>query len=84
VLLLLPLTGLLAAEPRARRAAVLLTAGGWLLPVMATAFASVDPRFILPAYGPLAAAGAVGLSDGGWLRRAQRFLTARRTAQARG
>ncbi len=83
VLLILPVAGLLAADRRARHAAVLLTSAGWLLPLAAVAVASVDPRFILPAYGPLAAAGAIGLSDGGWLRRLQTGFTAR-TAQARG
>jgi hypothetical protein len=82
-LLLLPLTGLLAIDKRTRRAAALFACAGWLLPLVADAVASVDPRFILPAYGPLAAAGAIGLKDGGWLRRVQAGFTAR-TAQARG
>jgi hypothetical protein len=61
VLLLAPLIGLLAGDTRARRTAVLFAATGWLLPLVADAAASVDPRFMLPAYGPLAAASAIGL-----------------------
>ncbi|HET9073146.1 MAG TPA: hypothetical protein VFN48_01075, partial [Solirubrobacteraceae bacterium] len=72
LLLLIPLLGLLPGDARPRRAAVLLAAAGWLLPLGAVATASVDPRFILPAYGPLAAAGAIGLRResrlGRWLR----------------
>lgn len=65
-LLLLPFTGALSVEQRSRRAAALFTATGWLLPLVADAVASVDPRFILPAYGPLAAATAIGV-HGTWL-----------------
>jgi hypothetical protein len=61
VLLLAPLTALLVADRRVRRAAVLFAAAGWLLPLASDAAASVDPRFMLPAYGPLAAAAAIGL-----------------------
>jgi hypothetical protein len=64
ILLLIPVAGLFAEERRARRAAVLFAAAGWLLPLVSDAVASVDPRFMLPAYGPLAAAGAVGLAPG--------------------
>jgi hypothetical protein len=74
LLLLAPLAGLFARDGRVRQAAALFAATGWLLPLVADAVASVDPRFILPAYGPLAAAGAIGLAPGGirrtivWLR----------------
>jgi len=69
LLLLAPLSGLVAgADRRARRAAVLLACTGWLLPLVADAVASVDPRYVLPAYGPLAAATAIGL-QGVWERR---------------
>jgi hypothetical protein len=69
LLLLAPLSGLVAgADRRARRAAVLLACTGWLLPLAADAVASVDPRYVLPAYGPLAAATAIGL-QGVWARR---------------
>jgi hypothetical protein len=61
VLLLTPLTALLVADRRVRRAVVLFAATGWLLPLASDAVASVDPRFMLPAYGPLAAAAAIGL-----------------------
>ena len=60
LLLLAPLAALLSEEPRARRAAALLALAGWLLPLASDAAASVDPRFVLPAYGPLAAAAAIG------------------------
>jgi hypothetical protein len=70
LLLLAPLAGLFgASDRRARHAAVLLATTGWLVPLVADAVASVDPRYVLPAYGPLAAAAAIGL-HGGWLRRA--------------
>ncbi len=77
-LLLASLTGPFARDPGVRSAAVLLASVGWLLPLLSDATASVDPRFILPAYGPLAASAALGLSGrrrGGhglgplWLRR---------------
>jgi 4-amino-4-deoxy-L-arabinose transferase-like glycosyltransferase len=69
-LLLVPLLGLAPGDREPWRAALLLAGAGWLLPLGAVAIASVDPRFILPAYGPLAAAGAIGLRQAGWLRRA--------------
>jgi hypothetical protein len=59
-LLLMPLIGFFADDPRARRVAVLFAACGWLLPLVSDAVASVDPRFILPAYGPLSAASVMG------------------------
>lgn len=61
VLLLAPLTALLIGDRRLRGAALLFACTGWLLPLAADAAASVDPRFALPAYGPLAAAAAIGL-----------------------
>jgi hypothetical protein len=76
ILLLLPVLGL-AADAPIRRTAILLAAVGWLLPLAADAVASVDPRFILPAYGPLAAAGALGLSS----HRVRGVLMRRRTAR---
>jgi hypothetical protein len=69
VLLLSPLMALLASERRARAAALLFACTGWLLPLISDAVASVDPRFILPAYGPLAAAATIGLT-GPQVRRA--------------
>ncbi len=63
VLFLMPLTALLA-DGEARRGAILFACAGWLLPAVSDAVASVDPRFVLPAYGPLAAAGAIGLGSG--------------------
>lgn len=62
LLLLAPLAALFTTRGRARRVAILLALTGWLLPLLAVAVASVDPRFILPAYGPLAASAAIGLS----------------------
>jgi 4-amino-4-deoxy-L-arabinose transferase-like glycosyltransferase len=76
ILLLLPVLGF-ATTPPARRVAVLLAATGWLLPLAADASATVDPRFILPAYGPLAAAGAIGLNS----QRVRGALRRRRTAR---
>jgi hypothetical protein len=61
ILLVVPALGILFSNPERRPAVILLATIGWLLPLAADAAASVDPRFILPAYGPLAAAGAVGL-----------------------
>ena len=62
VLLLSPLLALFASGRRARAAAALFACTGWLLPLVSDAVASVDPRFVLPAYGPLAAAAAIGLA----------------------
>lgn len=64
ILLLSPLVALRVHDRRARRAAVLLACVGWLLPLASDALASVDPRFVLPAYGPLAAAAAIGMAPG--------------------
>ncbi len=61
VLLLAPLTALLAEDRRARMTAILLACAGWLLPLASDAFASVDPRYLLSSYGLLAAAAAIGL-----------------------
>lgn len=60
VLLIAPLAALLARDGRPRRVAVLFACTGWLLPLVSDAVASVDPRYILPSYGPLAAAAAIG------------------------
>lgn len=62
-LLVAPFTALVVSDPRARRAALLLAAVGWLLPLLSDALATVDPRYMLPAYGPLAAAGAIGVGS---------------------
>ena len=62
-LLLAPLAGLLLAEGRPRHVAVLFACTGWLLPLASDAVASVDPRFVLPSYGPLAAAAAIGFGS---------------------
>ncbi|MGI8904038.1 MAG: hypothetical protein ACR2IP_10350 [Solirubrobacteraceae bacterium] len=59
-LLIAPVSGLLVRDRRARGAAVLLACTGWLLPLASDALATVDPRYLLPAYGPLAAAVAIG------------------------
>ncbi len=80
VLLLASLTGLMTEDRQAWRAAVLFLAAGWLLPIAADAVASVDPRFILPAYGPLAASAAVGL--GGGSPRVRRRLAATKQASS--
>lgn len=64
-LLLLSLIGPIAGDRRVRRAAMLFASTGWLLPVAADAVATVDPRYILPAYGPLAASAALGLRRDG-------------------
>jgi hypothetical protein len=61
VLLIMPLLGLLPGDRRTRQVAVLFASTGWLLPLAADATATVDPRYMLPAYGPLAAAAALGL-----------------------
>jgi hypothetical protein len=61
LLLVAPLAALVFGDRRLRRAAVLLASTGWMLPLASDAVASVDPRFMLPAYGPLAAAAAIGL-----------------------
>lgn len=71
-LLIASLGGPIAKDRRVRRAALLFAATGWLLPLVADAAASVDPRFILPAYGPLGASAALGLSGGGFRRRLSR------------
>jgi hypothetical protein len=81
-LLVAPLIGLLPGERTARRAAILLACTGWLLPLASDAFASVDPRFILPAYGPLAAAVAIGLRSPSLSRRS-RFRSGRCTSTSR-
>ena len=44
-----------------RRDVALLAAVGWLLPLASVATAGADPRYLLPAYGPLLAASAIGL-----------------------
>jgi hypothetical protein len=62
VLLLLPLTAILVPDRRVRAGALLFAFTGWALPVIADAAASVDPRFILPSYGLLAAASAIGVA----------------------
>jgi len=64
-LLLGSLTGPIVGDRRVRRGAILFASTGWLLPIAADAFASVDPRYILPAYGPLAASTALGLRRDG-------------------
>lgn len=70
-LLVASLAGPLAPDPRIRKAAILLATTGWLLPLAADATATVDPRYFLPAYGPLAASAALGLRAApGRLRRA--------------
>ncbi len=46
---------------RERRDVALLAAVGWLLPLASVATAGADPRYLLPAYGPLVAASAIGL-----------------------
>jgi hypothetical protein len=81
-LLLVPLLGLAAGDAALRRGALLLAGVGWLLPLASVAIASVDPRFILPAYGPLAAAGALGLRRDGWPRRALASARGRLTPRA--
>lgn len=48
-------------DARERRDVALLTAVGWLLPLASVATAGADPRYLLPAYGPLVAASAIGL-----------------------
>lgn len=78
ILLLSPLAALLAQDRRARRAAVLLACAGWLLPLASDALASVDPRFVLPAYGPLAAAAAIGLGSPRFHRAILRIRASRR------
>ncbi|MGI8715593.1 MAG: hypothetical protein ACR2NR_20915 [Solirubrobacteraceae bacterium] len=75
MLLLVPVLGLFSGDRRARRAAALFACTGWILPLAADAIATVDPRYMLPAYGPLAAAGAVGLGSP-QLRRAVKRLAA--------
>jgi hypothetical protein len=69
VLLLAPLLGILLSRGSVRGAAILLAVAGWLLPLAADAAASVDPRFVLPAYGPLAASTALGLAGARWPQR---------------
>ena len=62
VLLLAPVVGLVTRDRERRRAAALFAAAGWLLALGAVATASGNVRYILPAYGPLAAAAAIGLA----------------------
>jgi hypothetical protein len=61
-LLLLPAAGLVTRDRWRRQAAVLFAVSGWLLPLAAVATASGNVRYLLPAYGPLAAAAAIGLA----------------------
>ena len=86
-LLLAPLTGLFASNVAARQTAILFACTGWLLPLIAVAVASVDPRFLLPSYGPLAAAAAIGVGDGVLRRAVTRIgarLGLRSSVQSRG
>lgn len=70
VLLLSPLLGVFTRERAARRAAILFAVAGWLVPLATVATAAGNPRYLLPGYGPLAAAAALGLV--GRQRRGQR------------
>ena len=62
LLLLAPIGALAACRGgQERRDVALLAAVGWLLPLASVATAGADPRYLLPAYGPLVAASAIGL-----------------------
>ena len=84
VLVIVLLVASIAAIPccldaRERRDVALLAAVGWLLPLASVATAGADPRYLLPAYGPLVAASAIGLRHApervpGCFGRAQRRL----------
>jgi hypothetical protein len=75
-LLLLPIAGLLTRDRARRRAAFLFAAAGWLLPLAAVATASGNVRYLLPAYGPLATAAAIGLAGRDYRLRYQRLVSA--------
>jgi len=66
VLLLIPLIGVFTPRRGARRAAILFALAGWLVPLATVATAAGNSRYLLPGYGPLAAAAALGLA--GWRR----------------
>ncbi len=77
-LLLVPIAGFLTRDRVRRQAAVLFAVSGWLLPLAAVATASGNVRYLLPAYGPLGAAAAIGLAGRNYrlpYRRPPRVLT---------
>jgi hypothetical protein len=76
-LLLVPAVGFLTHDRARRQAAVLFAAAGWLLPLAAVATASGNVRYILPAYGPLATAAAIGLAGRTYRLPYRRLLRAR-------
>jgi hypothetical protein len=76
-LLLVPAVGFLTHDRGRRQAAVLFAAAGWLLPLAAVATASGNVRYILPAYGPLATAAAIGLAGRTYRLPYRRLLRAR-------
>ncbi len=72
LLLFLSLTAVAVRDAKARAIALLCAAAGWLL-LLGAAAVHTDPRYALPALGPLAAAASIAVSDRGpgcarWLR----------------
>ncbi|HEV3259992.1 MAG TPA: hypothetical protein VG013_24200 [Gemmataceae bacterium] len=61
ILLILSVSPLLAQQTRGRAVGVLSAAVGWLL-LGGSALVVTDPRYVLPALGPLAVAASIGLA----------------------
>jgi 4-amino-4-deoxy-L-arabinose transferase-like glycosyltransferase len=62
LMIVLPAISLIVARGRARQAAAIFAAIGWILLVGAVAAANYDPRYGAVAIGPLAAATGIGIA----------------------
>jgi hypothetical protein len=74
-LLVLSLTAFAVPSSEGRAIAVLCACGGWLL-LLGSALVTIDPRYALPALGPLAAAAAIGTRS--LVKRGLRLASSRR------